>query len=369
MTQDIANVAQLAEFDEIVDVRSPAEFALDHAPGALNCPVLDNEERARVGTMYAQESPFKARKVGAAMVARNIARHVEEQFVDRPKSWRPLIYCWRGGQRSAAMTIVLRQIGWDAKRLAGGYKAYRRHVVAEVDRMSTALRFRVVCGLTGSGKSALLRALDTSGAQVLDLEQLAAHRGSVLGELPGEPQPTQKMFESRLWRTLSRFDSRRPVFVEAESRKIGNLRVPESLIARMWDSECVLVEASPRARETLLMREYIHYIQDLPALHAKLDCLVSLHGRERISRWKTLSADGNWQAFLTEVLADHYDPAYRKSTLTHYGKLSQAAIVRILTGEPDEYLSAARSLPGGLESEPPGEPRRHEEFNCVRGPG
>jgi tRNA 2-selenouridine synthase len=346
MTQDTATVAQLPEFDEVVDVRSPAEFALDHVPGAINCPVLDNEERARVGTMYVQESPFKAKKLGAALVARNIARHIEERFVNKPKGWRPLVYCWRGGQRSAAMAIVLRQIGWDASRLAGGYKAYRRHVVAEIDRLAPTLAFRVVCGLTGSGKSALLRALALMGAQVLDLEQLAAHRGSVLGEMPGEPQPSQKMFESRLWRELSGFEPRRPVFVEAESRKIGNLRVPESLIARMWDSDCVLVEASPRARANLLLREYAHFTRDLASLHAKLDCLVALHGRERIARWKALSLEGDWPSFLGEVLADHYDPAYRKSTLAHYPRLSGAAIVRISTGELDEYSGAARTLLG-----------------------
>lgn len=346
MTQDIATVAQLSEFDEVVDVRSPAEFALDHVPGAINCPVLDNEERARVGTMYVQESPFRAKKLGAVLVARNIARHIEERFVDKPKGWRPLVYCWRGGQRSAAMTIVLRQVGWDARRLAGGYKAYRRHVVAEIDRMAPVFTFRVVCGLTGSGKSALLRALASAGAQALDLERLAAHRGSVLGEVPGEPQPTQKMFESRLWRELSRFDPRRPVYVEAESRKIGNLRVPESLIVHMWTSDCVLVEASPRARSNLLLREYAHFTCDLAALHAKLECLVPLHGRERIARWKALACGGDWSSFLGEVLADHYDPAYRKSTMAHYPKLPQASVVRISTGELDEYSAAARSLLG-----------------------
>ncbi|HWQ37210.1 MAG TPA: tRNA 2-selenouridine(34) synthase MnmH [Burkholderiales bacterium] len=346
MTQDLATVAQLQEFDEIVDVRSPAEFALDHVPAAINCPVLDDAERARIGTMYVRESPFKAKKIGAALVARNIARHVEERFVERPKSWRPLIYCWRGGQRSAAMTIVLRQIGWDARRLAGGYKAYRRHVVAETERLAATLSLRVVCGPTGSGKSALLRALRAAGAQVLDLERLAEHRGSVLGDIPGQPQPSQKMFESRVWHELSRLDPQRPVFVEAESRKIGDLRVPESLLARMWTADCVLVEASSRARVALLLREYAHFTRDLDALNAKLDCLTALHGRERIARWKALAASGNWPAFLAEVLSDHYDPAYRRSTLAHYPRLAQARVVRIAAGSPEEYGAAAAALLG-----------------------
>ena len=219
MTQDAVNVSQLQEFDEIVDVRSPSEFALDHIPGARNYPVLDDAERVRVGTMYVQDSAFSAKKVGAALVARNIARHLETVFSDKPKTWRPLVYCWRGGQRSAAMTIVLRQTGWDARRLAGGYKAFRRQVVDDIDQLAKGVSFRVICGLTGSGKSALLRALAARGAQVLDLEQAAAHRGSVLGDLPGDPQPTQKMFDSRTWDMLRKFESTRPVYVEAESRK------------------------------------------------------------------------------------------------------------------------------------------------------
>jgi tRNA 2-selenouridine synthase len=346
MTQDVVTVAQLGEFDDIVDVRSPAEFALDHVPGAVNCPVLDDEERARVGTMYARHSPFEAKKLGAALVAQNIARHVEQRFVQKPKGWRPLVYCWRGGQRSGAMTIVLRQIGWDARRLAGGYKAYRRHVVAEIDRLAPLLGLRVVCGPTGSGKSALLRALQTAGAQVLDLEGLAAHRGSVLGELPEEPQPTQKMFESRIWRALNLFDTRKTVFVEAESRKVGNLRVPEALVKRMWLSDCVRVEADNRARIALLLREYAHFTRDLDALYRKLDCLSALHGRERIERWKRLAGAGDWHAFLAGILTDHYDPAYRRSTLAHYPQLAEAAVVPISTGDPDEYTAAARALLG-----------------------
>src|SRR4029077_15152996 len=177
----------------------PGEFALDHVPGALNCPVLDDEERARVGTMYKQDSAFDARKEGAALVSRNIARHIEERFRGRGRDWRPLVYCWRGGQRSASMAHVLREVGWDAATLEGGYRAYRREVIAQLDRMPQGFRFQVVCGATGSGKSRLLAALAAQGAQVLDLERLARHRGSLLGELPGEPQPSQKMFDSLVW--------------------------------------------------------------------------------------------------------------------------------------------------------------------------
>src|SRR5262249_26159773 len=149
--------------------------------------------------------------------------HLDATFGERPRAWRPLVYCWRGGTRSGALVHVLQQIGWKARQLGGGYKAYRRSVIAELEESPGRFEWHVVCGLTGSGKSRLLRALARCGAQVLDLEMLAAHRGSVLGDLPGEPQPPQKMFESLLWNELRQFDPMQPVFVEAESKRIGNL--------------------------------------------------------------------------------------------------------------------------------------------------
>lgn len=344
MTQDAVNVAQLPEFDEIVDVRTPSEFELDHIPGAINCPVLSDVERAAVGTMHAQESSFAAKKTGAALVARNIASHIENAFATKPKKWRPLIYCWRGGQRSASMTIVLRQIGWDARKLAGGYKSFRRHVVAEIDRQVPDISFRVVCGLTGAGKSALLRGLQGSDAQVIDLEKLAAHRGSVLGNLPEEPQPSQKMFESRIWHALRGIDSSLPVYVEAESRRIGNLRVPDSLINTMRGSPCIQLVASAPARVALLLREYVHFTQALTDLFVKLDCLTELHGRNRIERWKELARQGDWEAFVRELLEDHYDPAYRKSSFSNYPQLENALQIPVDYGTQEEFANIAHTL-------------------------
>jgi len=344
MNQDTVTVAQLSEFDDIVDVRSPAEFALDHIPGAINCPALDDDERARVGTLYTRVAPFEARKVGAALVARNIARHIESSFAGKPKNWRPLIYCWRGGQRSAAMSHVMRQIGWDVKRLAGGYKAYRHAVVAGIETVAAKLGYRVVCGLTGSGKTILLQHLERHGAQTLDLEQLAAHRGSLLGELPGERQPSQKMFESRLWQKLKSLDPRRPAFVESESRKVGNLRVPEALIARMWQSECVWLETALPVRVALLLRDYRHFTKDAQALCDRLDRLVAMHGREKINAWKDKVAGARWPEFVTHILQEHYDPAYVKSIARNYPKLDGATYVRLTDGSDGDFERAARAL-------------------------
>ena len=192
MKNGVATVAQLAEFDEIIDVRTPLEFAEDHIPGAINCPVLSNEERVEVGTLYKQVSPFEAKKLGAAYISANIARHLQERFRDRPKAWKPLILCWRGGMRSGAMVTIFRSIGWNAQQLSGGYKAFRHLVVDELAERPPRFSWRVIAGATGSAKSRVLYHLAAAGAQVLDLEGLACHKGSVLGVLPGEPQPTQK---------------------------------------------------------------------------------------------------------------------------------------------------------------------------------
>lgn len=319
-------VAQLSDFDEVIDVRSEGEYGEDHIPGAINCPVLDNDERAAVGTLYKQTSSFDAKKLGAAMVSANIARHLRERFHDRPRTWRPLVYCWRGGGRSEALAHVLVKIGWHAGQLEGGYKAYRRAVIADLETLPQRYAWHVVCGLTGTGKSRLLRELDRCGAQVLDLEALAAHRGSVLGTMPDEAQPSQKMFESLVWHALTRLDAGRPVFVEAESKKIGRLRVPEALISAMWDTaSCVLLEAPLAVRVELLKSEYAHYIREPERLCAQLDCLAAMHGAETIARWQRMARDGAWDDLVEALLTRHYDPAYTRSTLKHYPALNRAA--------------------------------------------
>ncbi|MDB5808290.1 MAG: tRNA 2-selenouridine(34) synthase MnmH [Betaproteobacteria bacterium] len=339
--RDLATVAQLADFDEIIDTRSESEFAEDHVPGAVNFPVLNDEERVRVGTLYKQVSAFDAKKLGAALVSRNIAHHIETAFAQRPRTWRPLIYCWRGGSRSGALAHVLQQVGWRAARLEGGYKSFRRAVIDDLEVMPGRYSWRVVCGLTGSGKSRLLRALAASGAQVLDLEALAAHRGSVLGNLPDAPQPAQKMFESLVWSALRGFDRGQPVFVEAESKKIGNLRVPQTLIDAMWSSACVQLNATVDLRVEMLMDEYRHFVEDAPALGIQLDCLVSHYGRERIAAWKQRAADADWQTLVRELLEIHYDPAYTRSTLNHYPQLAQGPALTVMANNDEAFANAA----------------------------
>ena len=336
--------ATLAEFDAVIDTRSPAEYALDHIPGAISLPVLEDAERARVGTLYKQVSPFDARKLGAALVARNIAHHLEHTLAGFARGWRPLVYCWRGGKRSGAFAHVLREIGWDAHTLKGGYKAYRQHVVEQLALLPQRLSLRVVHGATGSGKSRLLAALRRAGAQVLDLEELAAHRGSVLGGLPERPQPSQKAFESSLRRELAALDPARTAYVEGESRKIGQLQIPAALIEAMRAAECLRLDADVDTRVALLIDEYHHFLADRSSLGAQLECLVPLHGRGVIDEWKALAAAAEWPTLVRRLLVEHYDPAYRRSAAHNFRHLEQAPLLRVTTPKPVRFAALAEDL-------------------------
>ena len=342
------SVVQLHEFDEIIDVRSESEFADDHLPGAINCPVLNDAQRIEIGTIYKQVSSFDAKKIGAALVSENIARHLRERFQDKPRDWRPLVYCWRGGGRSGALAHVLAQIGWRVGRLDGGYKAYRRAVIDDLQVLPGKFSWRVVCGMTGTGKSRLLSALHTANAQVLDLEVLAAHRGSVLGNLPDAPQPSQKLFESRVWQALRDFDSSRPVYVESESKKVGKLRVPEALIAAMWSGTPLVLEAPMTVRVTLLKEDYAHFMQNPALLSAQLDCLVSLHGREVIAGWNAMVREQRWDELTEALLVHHYDPSYTRAITRHYPALDRAPVVTATDAQASTYQHLAEAVLNGV---------------------
>lgn len=308
-----ATVADLASYDTVIDVRSPAEFALDHIPGAINCPVLDDDERHIVGTLYVQVSAFEARKVGGAMVARRIAEHLDTRFRDRPRDWKPLLYCWRGGERSRSFTTWLRLVGWDAQALQGGYKSWRTHVIALIEARVPRLRLQVLVGPTGSAKTRVLQALQRRGEQVLDLERLAAHRGSVLGAMPGEPQPSQKGFETRLATALSALDPERPVWIESESRKIGRVALPTCLLERLRASPSIELAVPLEARLAFLLRDYAHLGDDREAFAGQLGLLAELHSRETLERWQAWARQGELAPLFEQLMRQHYDPLYARS--------------------------------------------------------
>lgn len=336
---------QLTRFDAVIDVRSPSEFAEDHLPGAINLPVLDDEQRIKVGTLYKQTSAFEAKKLGAALIAKNIAHHIETHFLGHQQSWKPLVYCWRGGNRSGAMAHILARIGWPVTQLDGGYKEYRRHVNAELATLPAAFDFiNVLCGPTGSGKSRLLQVLDSQGAQVIDLEQLAAHRGSVLGGLPTEDQPSQKAFESGLWQQLRHFDAAKPVFIESESKKVGRLRVPDALMEKMRAADCTAVQLSTSHRVQLLMEDYEHFVGDPEKLNVQLALLTQLHGREKIAHWQQLATSGQMATLVEELLLQHYDPAYLQSIKRNFLRYAEAAPLQLPDISDAAFKQAALSL-------------------------
>ena len=341
-------LARLGEFDAVIDARSESEYAEDHIPGAVNWPTLNDAERRLVGTEYKQLSAFDAKKRGAAIAARNIAAHLEREVQHQPKGWRPLVYCWRGGSRSGSLAHVLGEIGFRVHRLDGGYQNYRRAVIAALDDLPLRLDFRVICGTTGSGKSRLLQALRAQGAQVLDLEALANHRGSVLGLVPGEVQPTQKRFDTLVWDALRRFDPARPVFIESESKKVGDLRVPALLIERMRASTCLWLELPLEARVALLIEDYDFFVRDTVSFCARLDALRPSRGHETVNAWQAAARAGRTAEVVRDLLATHYDPVYVQSMQRNFASLQTRRVDLAWDGSAAALATAAeRAIAGG----------------------
>jgi tRNA 2-selenouridine synthase len=327
---------RLHEFDTIIDARSEGEFDEDHFPHAVNWPTLNNAERILVGTMYVQVNQFEAKKRGAAIAARNIAKHIEREVIDKPKDWKPLAYCWRGGKRSGSLSLILDQIGFKVTLVEGGYKAFRAAVVQDIPRLVERLSWRVVCGTTGSGKTRLLHALAAQGAQVLDLEALANHRSSVLGAIPGLPQPTQKGFDTLVWHALRGLDPARPVFIESESKKVGNVSVPTSLIESMRKSRCLNLVLPDSERVALLLEDYDFFVKDTEYFCKRLQVLAEFRGKAVVDGWIASVRAGNIAPVVQELLTQHYDPVYLQSMRRNFEQFADAQLI-----EPSDHSSQA----------------------------
>ena len=337
-------LARLPQFDTIIDARTEDEFAEDHVPGAINWPTLDNAQRIEIGTMYKQVNAFEAKKRGAALSARNIAAHIEAHVLDLPKQWKPLVYCWRGGNRSGALATILGAIGFQVTLIEGGYKAWRQQVLLSLPALSQRLHYRVLCGPTGCGKTRLLQALNQAGAQTLDLEALANHRSSVLGMIPGLAQPSQKHFDTLIWDALRHMDPARPVYVESESKKVGNVRVPDALMDAMRQSPCVLVELSLAEREQLLAEDYAVFLQQPALFIERLQALVQRRGRETIDQWTEWVHAGQSLKVVSALLSEHYDPGYAESTSRNFVQFKQATPCVLANRHANSMLQAAQAL-------------------------
>ena len=320
-------IGQLHEFDTVIDARSEGEFDEDHLPGAINWPTLNNDERREIGTLYKQVNAFEAKKRGAAIAARNIAGHIDREVIDKPKDWKPLAYCWRGGKRSGSLSLILSEIGFRVTLLEGGYKAFRAAVVADIPRWASSLQFRVICGTTGSGKTRLLQALSAQGAQVIDLEALANHRSSVLGAIPGLPQPTQKRFDTLVWDALRHLDPTRPVFIESESKKVGNVAVPVSLIEAMRQSPCLNLVLPDAERVALLMEDYDFFVQDAEHFCNRLEVLTEFRGKAVVDGWTSQVRAGQIEPVVQELLTQHYDPVYLQSMRRNFQHFENAKTI------------------------------------------
>ena len=337
-----ADAESLARFDMVIDVRSPGEFAQDHAPGAVNLPVLSDAERAEVGAIYVQESRFKARRIGAAYIAANVARHLRTALADKPGGFQPLIYCWRGGQRSNAMATILSQVGWRTTVLSGGYKTWRRQVTARLYDLPLDLRVVLLDGGTGCGKTEVLQRLAARGLQVIDLEALAPHRGSLFGALADTPQPSQKMFESRLLGLIDGLDPARPVVIEAESSKVGERMIPPALWRLMTEAPRIELSAPAEARAAYLVRAYRDIVRDRPALDEALRRLPTPPGRKRLQAWGELADAGDFEALALALMELHYDPAYRRAARkAEHPSLGALELERL---EPADLDSAAAEI-------------------------
>ena len=334
----------MAEFDAIIDVRSPAEFALDHIPGAINLPVLNNEERIEIGTLYKQVSPFAAKKLGAAYVSRNIANHLESSLIDFPREWRPLIYCWRGGERSGAFTHILNRVGWKAMQLQSGYQGFRRVVIDGLDQAAKDFSFQVIAGMTGSGKTRILQEIGALGQQILDLEGLAIHRGSVLGNEPNIEQPSQKGFETNLWNALNQLDPNKIVFVESESKKVGGLHIPDPLMERIREGQCIELRSGTATRVSWLLREYRHFLANPESFKQKLGLLTSRYGKVQISKWHEAIDAGDFESLVEELLVMHYDPSYQSSIVRNFPSYREDHFVELANDSDEAFAKTARDL-------------------------
>lgn len=343
--ETIALPHDLGEFTEIIDVRAPVEFAEDHLPGAVNLPVLDDAERKEVGTIY-KSNPFGARRLGAQLISANASRHLATYLAEKGRGYTPLIYCWRGGMRSNSFAHILRSIGWRARVLEGGYKAFRKFVTGDLEKKLSdpALALTVLAGQTGVAKTRLLHTLRDQGAQVLDLEGLANHKGSVLGLEPNTCQPSQKHFETLLWHSVCQLDPARPVFAEAESNRIGSIHCPPALWKKLGQGTVIEIRMPLSRRAMFLLDDYPYFTADPRHLKGLLEKLTRLRGREQVGRWHAQIDAGDWTGFVESVLCDHYDLVYRRAGDEKSNYPAPSATVDLADFSPAALEAAAADL-------------------------
>lgn len=342
------DVQEFSSYALVIDARSPHEYAEDHIPGAVNLPVVDDSEYAEVGTAHRSDK-HAAYLIGVEYSLRNIAAQIKPLISKYTPQDRFLVYCFRGGKRSRLWADNLRTIGFRVDVLAGGWKRYRHWVLTGLESLPRSFSYRVLCGPTGCGKTRVLHELARQGQQVLDLEGLARHRGSLLGELPDEGQPRQKLFDTLLLEALRRFDTRRTVWLEAESKKIGNLQLPEALHDAMHRAPIVNLVAPMSERIRLWREDYPHFAADPVAMVAKLEPLKPLVGNGVLAEWRSLAASGCVDELFESVMARHYDPCYARSTRRNYGERVDERTLELPFLDREALAGATRRLTADVD--------------------
>lgn len=310
--------------EPIIDLRTPKEFEEDHIPGAKNFPILTNEERHEVGTLY-KKDPDRAKNL-ALVYGHEKLEDLQKKISIYSKAHKQVIfYCYRGGMRSGLLVKHLASLGFPVVQLEGGYKSYRNFVRRELANFGEKMNFIVLHGYTGVGKTEILTLLQKKGLPVLDLEGLAQNSGSVFGEImyPGNT-PSQKYFESLLYSTLSSI-SENHCFVEMESRRIGKVTVPEELYRGLITSKNhVLITTSLKNRIAIIYQDYVtdHNLSQEDLLE-KIQRLKRILGKDKVEALALALETKDYERMIETLMLDYYDPLYRKSLKNYEGKLEE----------------------------------------------
>jgi tRNA 2-selenouridine synthase len=311
MPEKISFTPALLESHCVIDVRTPLEFAEDHLPGAINVPILNNEERIEVGTIHQQVGPQQARQRGLELACGRFGAMVAEiaaQAAGRPV----LVYCWRGGLRSLSMAILLEMTGRPVVQLQGGYKAFRGHVISFFEDFRPAAPLIVIHGMTGIGKTTFINGLDRQLWTSIDLEGLACHRGSAFGEVGLNQGLSQKRFETLLWDRFRQAPGDRPIVLEGESPRIGRISLPGNLYEVMAASCKAWCHASLDTRVQRLAVEYARE-EYREAMAAALERIKKKLGGQRHAELAGLLADWDIEGLGRGLIEHYYDKLYYKT--------------------------------------------------------
>ncbi|MFO7576894.1 MAG: tRNA 2-selenouridine(34) synthase MnmH [Pelovirga sp.] len=305
-----AALRQRREGALFIDVRTPAEYHETTIPGAINVPLFNNEERAEIGLLYKQQGKMAARRRGVILAAPRIPALVEQVDAARQGSARPVVaFCWRGGMRSLAMASFMNLAGIPTRQLTGGHKAFRRQVCAAFAQTAWPPIY-VLRGLTGVGKTRILQLLEQRGYPTIDLEGLANHRGSAFGALGLAAQPSQKLFEARLWDRLDQLSGSPYLITEGESRHIGRLRIPESFHRAMQEQTSLWLSTSMAQRTAVILGDYPALAELTEPIAQALGSLKERLGNAAVGRLQQLLAEQDWETLIAELMVSYYDPLY-----------------------------------------------------------